>query len=134
MSKRSTLGSKVLAALIVFMAFTLASSASAQVSVTATVGTVGPTAYTTLKDAFDAVNVGTHRGTIAISITANTSESASSVLNASGSGAALYTAISIKPSGGAPRSVIGFISDGATLIDLNGADNRSEERRVGKEC
>jgi hypothetical protein len=45
-------------------------SASAQISVTATAGTTGPTVYTTLKGAFDAVNAGTHQGAITISVTA----------------------------------------------------------------
>ena len=59
----------------------------AQVSVTATAGTTGPTAYTTLKGAFDAVNAGTHQGVITIAITGNTTETATAALNASGSGA-----------------------------------------------
>jgi len=123
LSKRSNLVSRALAALALFMAFALSGVASAQISVTATVGTLGPTAYTTLKGAFDAVNLGTHRGTIAISVTANSTESAPAVLNASGIGSALYTAISIKPSGGASRLIFGSMPDGSPLIDLNGADN-----------
>jgi hypothetical protein len=123
LSKRSNLVSRALAALALFTAFALSGVASAQVSVTATVGTLGPTAYTTLKGAFDAVNLGTHRGAIAISITADSTESSSAVLNASGSGSSLYTAISIKPSGGAFRLIFGTMPNGSPLIDLNGADN-----------
>ena len=59
-----------------------------QVSVTATTGTTGPTAYTTVKAAFDAINAGTHTGSITVSITANTAETASAVLNGSGTGSA----------------------------------------------
>src|SRR5262245_13753331 len=62
--------------------------AGAQVSVTATAGTTGPTTYTTLKGAFDAVNAGTHQGAITIAITASTTETATASLNASGSGSA----------------------------------------------
>lgn len=93
----------------------------AQVSVTATAGTTGPTAYTTLKGAFDAVNAGTHQGVITIAITGNTTETATAALNASGSGSASYTAVSIQPSGGGARTISGTIA--AALINLNGADN-----------
>ncbi len=66
--------------------------ANAQISVSATAGT--PTAtYTTLKDTFDAINAGTHQGNINLSITANTTETASAVLNA----VTTYSAIVIKP-------------------------------------
>src|SRR5690242_17230161 len=57
------------------------------VNVTATAGTTGPTNYTTLKGAFDAINAGTHQGTITIDVLADTTESATAVLNNSGSGA-----------------------------------------------
>lgn len=93
---------------------------NAQVNLTATAGTPAGT-FTTIKDAFDAINAGTHQGTIVISITGNTTETASAVLNASGSGSASYTSISISPSGGAARTISGSIA--APLIDLNGADN-----------
>jgi hypothetical protein len=85
--------------------------------------TVNPGAgsYPTLKDAFDAINLGTHTGMVTVSIIGNTTETASAVLNASGAGAANYTAITISPSGGAVRTIIGNIA--GHLIDLNGADN-----------
>jgi hypothetical protein len=92
------------------------------VEVEATAGTPGPTSYNTLKAAFDAINAGTHQGSISIEVCGNTTETASAALNASGSGAAVYTAVSIKPVGGAARSVSGLV-DGAPLIDFNGADN-----------
>lgn len=66
--------------------------ANAQVNVTASGGT--PTAtYTTLKDAFDAINTGVHQGNINLGITANTTETATAVLNAS----TTYSSIMIKP-------------------------------------
>lgn len=97
-----------------------ASSALAQVDVS----TGGPpTTYPTLKDAFDAINAGTHTGTITIAITGDTVETAPAVLNASGTGAASYVSILINPSGGAARTISGAIAAGSPLIDLNGADN-----------
>jgi 6-phosphogluconolactonase (cycloisomerase 2 family) len=107
-----------LLALLVFAG----AGASAQVAVTASAGTPAGS-YTTLKDAFDAINLGTHQGVIGISLTGDTTETASAVLNGSGSGAASYTSIQITPSGGAARIISGAIVAGSPLIDLNGADN-----------
>ncbi|MEP6793743.1 MAG: hypothetical protein ABJB16_05405, partial [Saprospiraceae bacterium] len=97
-------------------------SLDGQVSVTATAGNMGPTPYTTLKDAFDAVNAGTHQGSITIVISGDTNESASAVLNGSGSGSSSYSSILIQPGGGAARTISGAIVAGSPLIDLNGAD------------
>jgi hypothetical protein len=90
-------------------------SAGAQVSVTATSGTTGPTAYTTLKAAFDAVNAGTHAGAVTIAISGNTTEAATAVLNAP----ATYSSISINAT--AAATVSGSIA--GPLINLNGAKN-----------
>ncbi|MBX2975241.1 MAG: T9SS type A sorting domain-containing protein [Ignavibacteriaceae bacterium] len=92
-----------------------------QVSVTATAGTLGPTTYTNLRLAFAAINAGTHQGDITISITGNFTDNNTWALNASGSGSASYTSVSISPSGGAARTISG--SYNGTLIDLNGAGN-----------
>lgn len=89
------------------------------VKITATAGTTGPTNYATLKAAFDAINAGTHQGVISIQICTNTSESASAVLNASSTGSAVYSSVTISPSGGA-RTISGSVAD--ALISLNGAD------------
>ena len=85
--------------------------------------TVNPGAgsYATLKASFDAINDGTHTGIITIDIVGNTTETASAVLNASGSGSASYSGITISPSGGAARTISGTVFN--PLIDLNGADN-----------
>lgn len=77
--------------------------------------------YPDLNTAFTAINNGVHTGNISIEIVGNTTELVSAVLNASGTGAASYTSISIQPSGGALRTITGAIS--GHLIDLNGADN-----------
>jgi hypothetical protein len=90
------------------------------VEVEATAGTPGPTSYNTLGAAFAAINSGTHQGSIAIEVCGNTTEAASAVLNASGAGAAAYTDISVKPVGGAARTIAGNLA--APLVDLNGAD------------
>nr|MCU0422581.1 hypothetical protein [Bacteroidia bacterium] len=92
---------------------------SAQVNVNATGGTASAT-YTTLGSAFAQINNGTHTGAITISITGNTTESASCMLSASGSGLTSYTRITISPSGGS-YTISGAIA--GDLIDLNGADN-----------
>ena len=89
-----------------------------QISVTATAGTPGPTSYTTLKAAFDAVNAGTHQGVITINVTGNTTEAASAVLNASATPSS-YTAVNIGTTGTFTISM----NAAAALIDLNGADN-----------
>ena len=60
----------------------------------------GAGSYPTLKDAFDAINSGVHTGAITIDVIGNTFESATAVLNASGTGAASYTSIFMSPSGG----------------------------------
>ncbi|MBK8287207.1 MAG: hypothetical protein IPK97_21370 [Ahniella sp.] len=94
--------------------------ALAQINLSATAGTPAAS-YTTLKGAFDAINAGTHQGAIAISVTGNTTELATAVLAASGSGAATYSGVVITPRGGATRVIGGSLD--APLIDLDGADN-----------
>ena len=69
------------------------------VTVTATTGTPGPTDYATVKAAFDAINAGTHTGSINVYVIGNTTETAAAVLNASGSGSASYTSIRMTPVG-----------------------------------
>lgn len=106
----------------VLLLLSVSFSAFSQVNVTATAGTTGPTTYTTLKLAFDAINAGTHQGDIVIGISANTTETAPAVLNSSGAGSAIYTSVLIQP------TVDGATISGATvagrgLIELNGADN-----------
>ena len=94
----------------------------AQVSVTATAGTTGPTAYTTLKGAFDAVNAGTHQGNITVTISGNTTETATASLNASGAGSASYSALTVKPGTGTTPTVTGNLGN-AAVIRLNGSNN-----------
>jgi hypothetical protein len=101
-------------------------ASSQNLSLTASLGTTTGS-YSTLKGAFDAINAGTHRGVIVITINASTTEISSAVLNASGSGAASYTSINIYPTT-TGLSISGNLA--APLIDLNGADNVTIDGRV----
>ncbi len=91
-----------------------------QVNLIATSG-AGTGNYSSLKVAFDSINSGYHRGNITLSLTGNTVETATAVLNASGTGSANYSLVRIEPTGGASRTISGSIA--GPLIDLNGADN-----------
>jgi len=97
----------------------------------------GPvTTYSTVSDAFTAINAGTHTGMITINITGNTSEPNSpTALQASGVGSASYSSILLKPTvtatiSGAPvsgRSVIEIADADSITIDgdiLGGSINR----------
>jgi len=80
-----------------------------------------------LKTAFDAINAGTHKGTITIQITGSTIETATAYLRASGTGSAIYTSVNIYP------TVTGLSISGnlaLPLIDLNGATNVTIDGRV----
>lgn len=77
--------------------------------------------YTTLKLAFDAINAGTHTGTVSITVNGNTTETATAVLNSSGTGSASYTSVNIKPATGLTPTISGSIA-GSAIIKLSGAD------------
>ncbi len=83
---------------------------------------MGPTTYTTVNDAFAAINAGTHQGAITINISSNTTEPGSAVLNSTGAGAATYTSVLIQPTADAV-TVSGATTTGRGLIELNGADS-----------
>ncbi len=96
----------------------------AQVSVTATAGTTGPTSYTTVNAAFTAINAGTHQGAITITVTANTTEPATPVpLLQSGTGASTFTSILIKPQGNVSISSAAAPVTNRGILELAGADN-----------
>ena len=94
---------------------------NAQVNITATLGsTTG--SYPTLADAFSKVNDGTHKGSIAITITANTTETVTSNLDSSGNTTgSSYSSITIKPQSATAVTISGAVA--GSLITLNGADN-----------
>ncbi|MFZ4545999.1 MAG: beta strand repeat-containing protein, partial [Bacteroidales bacterium] len=97
-----------------------------QVEVVASEGTPAG-AYTTLKAAFDAINLGTHQGAITIRVNGSTSETSSAVLNAS-DGSSNYTSVNIYPTT-TGLSISGNINY-SPLIDLNGADSVTIDGRV----
>ena len=103
-----------------FAAGTCDAVPAGNVEVEGTILGTTPVAYATLKAAFDAINAGTHTGAVTIDVCGNTTETASAILNASGSGSASYTSIAISPVGGA-RTISGSML--GAMIDLNGADN-----------
>ncbi|HJV18498.1 MAG TPA: hypothetical protein VJ552_01355, partial [Sediminibacterium sp.] len=114
--------------LLLFIFFCHASLLSAQVSLTATQGnTTG--SFTTLKAAFDAINLGTHKGNIVIQINANVNETASAVLKQSGyNSVSNYSGITIYP------TVAGLTIDAGSsaepTIDLDGTTNVMIDGRV----
>lgn len=115
---------KIYLALVLMGALFVSSKGYSQISVTATSGTMGPTSYTTLNGAITAINAGTHTGAITISVTGNTTETAMSSLNSSGSGSASYTSVLIKPATGVTATISSSaIGAGSAILKLNGADN-----------
>jgi hypothetical protein len=96
------------------------------IEIESTGGTTSPTAYATLKLAFDAINAGTHTGAINVEVCGDTAETATAALNASG-GTASYTSVTVAPVG-APRVITGSIV--GAIIKLNGADNVTIDGRI----
>src|SRR6266542_1763178 len=91
------------------------------VTVTATCGVFSHTNYTTLNDAFDAINAGTHQCDTIIDIVSSTIEgSTPATLNGSGAGPALYTSVLIRPVNDGV-SVSGNPASGLGVVQLNGA-------------
>lgn len=87
-------------------------------SVTVSNALIGSGVYSTLADAFNAINAGSQTASnINIVVSANTTEpTTGAVLNAGS-----WSSLTIKPSG--TRTVTAAINAGLPLIDLNGADN-----------
>jgi len=92
----------------------------AQITVTATAGTLGPTVYPQLRLAFNAINAGTHQGAITISVTASCVETATAVLNQNALPAS-YTSVTIKPAAATTPTISSGIN--AAVIHLFGATN-----------
>ncbi|MEO6719836.1 MAG: T9SS type A sorting domain-containing protein [Ferruginibacter sp.] len=110
--------------LILLLLFLGALKTDAQITVTATAGTLTGS-YTTLKNTFDAINNGTHKGAIDIRVNQSTTETASARLDSSGvTTGASYTSIVIRPADTATvNKTIKLNLSGAIAVDLNGADN-----------
>jgi hypothetical protein len=90
---------------------------------------IGASEYSTVKAAFDAINAGTHTGSITITLSGSTSETASAQLNASGSGSASYTSVLMYPTVSGV-SISGSLS--SAIIYLYGADNVTIDGRVNQ--
>ncbi len=110
----------------------LGTAASAQVEVNASSGIENET-YTTVKGAFDAINAGTHKGVINITITANTSENATAVLNRS-NGSSNFTSLVLKPATGVTPTITNAATAGAVLrilgsnVTIDGSNNGTDTR------
>lgn len=121
--KKSSRGLKLL---LLFAMLGLSRIINAQVSVTATGGTTGPTTYTSVNAAFVAVNAGTHQGAITITVTANTTEPAYAAANqllASGTGSSSYTSILIQPQGNVTINSAATPTASRGVLEFIGADN-----------
>ena len=105
----------------------LESTSSSPNTVDVYIGASKQASYLNLKSAFDKINDGTHTGNLILKITGNQVLPASALLNASGTGSASYSAISIYPASSGLRIDGDFSSP---LIDLNGADNVTFDGRV----
>lgn len=92
--------------------------------------TVNPGAgsYPTLKDAFDAINAGTHTGAVIVDIVNSTTEPVRARLNASGIGLANYTSVNVSTSNASGVTVTGSDS---LVIALMGTRNVIIDGRFG---
>jgi hypothetical protein len=100
-----------------FLLYFITSSSFGQVNISG--ATVGNGNYTTLKNAFSAINSASQtNANIAITIYANSSEGTSTATLNAGT----WTSLSISPSGG-NRTISGNTTAGNALVYLNGADN-----------
>ncbi|OYU82891.1 MAG: hypothetical protein CFE24_13750 [Flavobacterium sp. BFFFF2] len=110
----------VLLFFLVFGSFNM----NAQVSVVGTTAGTAAVNYTTLNAAFAAINAGTHKGAISVTITGNTTEPATAIPLLKSALPSSYTSILIKPSGGdfTINSAANPTSNKGVVI-LQGADN-----------
>lgn len=95
---------------------------NAQVNVTATNGTATAN-YTTVNDAFSAINAGTHQGAITLTVTANTTEPATPVPLLRSNSPSNYTSVLIRPSGNVTINSAATPSANRGIIEIAGADN-----------
>jgi hypothetical protein len=112
------------------MLMVLTSFANAQITVDATAGTLSSN-YTTLKAAFDAINIGTHQGSLNIRVHQNTTEILTCLLDSSGnSTGSNYTSLLIRPADTATVvKTISFTVAGQIGVSVAGADNLTIDGR-----
>jgi len=118
---------------LLFLSTFVATSIFAQVDVAATSGT-GTATYVTVKEAFDAINAGTHQGAINIIITANTSETATSVLNRS-TGTSNYTSVYLKPAATISATITSAAAGPVfrilgSNVTIDGSNNGTDSRNL----
>ena len=111
----------------------LGTIAFAQVDVSASSGTETAT-YTTVKAAFDAINAGTHQGVINITITANTSETATAALSRS-TGTSNFTSVSLKPAPNVTATITGAAAGPVfrilgSNVTIDGSNNGTDTRNL----
>jgi hypothetical protein len=82
--------------------------------------------YNNLASAFAAINAGTHQGAVVLKINAPTWEPGA-VINASGTGSANYTSVSVYPTVSGLSTTTDFA---LPVINLNGADNITIDGRI----
>jgi len=105
-------------------------SVPSPITVNATVGTATAN-YTTLHDAFEAINDGTHQGDIEIELSNGVFESAQAVLYESGYNAtSSYNRVDIYPVASDVR-IVGAFTNGAVVL-LDGADMVTFDGRVNR--
>lgn len=78
--------------------------------------------YSTVNDAFQAINNGVHTGAITINIAGNTTEPSTPIpLLASGQGSASYTSVILRPT--VTATISGNMVTGRGILEFDGADN-----------
>jgi len=118
-------------AVLVLLATFCAWNSNAQITLTATAGTLGPTPYPSLGGplgAFAAINAGTHQGAITITVNSSYAETATAILNENALPAS-YTSVIIKPApatnpiitGNIPNNPVIFLF-GATNVTIDGSN------------
>ena len=111
--------------LVLLFALSVNMALNAQVSLTATSGTLTGS-FTTLKGAFDAINAGTHKGKIIITLSGNTTETSSAILYGSGTSSSSYDSIRIYPT----ATGVTISGTPSPLIYLYGADHVTIDGRL----
>lgn len=105
------------------------------VTVTATIGNLGPVNYPDLRLAFANINNGTHQGVVTVTINASTTEKTTAVIYASGStngsGTSSYTSVSVHPNVSASALAVSGSITGGPTIQIDGADNITIDGRPG---
>jgi len=93
----------------------------------ATLGTVGPTYYSTISDVFTSINNGVHKGAVTVKVNCNSTSNIAATLNASGTGSSSFTSVRMYPTT-TGLTISGSLNN--SLLTLNGADSVVIDGRV----